>query len=79
MCLGAAGGQTTWHPDVEQDVLLETQLLFPSHCTDCVKRADTTAAAALLSDCKKTGDNGCRSSSDTSGIPQVAVVAVTLL
>lgn len=21
VCLGAAGGQTTWHPDVEQDVL----------------------------------------------------------
>lgn len=38
VCLGAAGGQTTWHPDVEQDVLLETKLLFPANCTYFVKR-----------------------------------------
>lgn len=38
MCvyLGAAGGQTTWHPDVEQEVQLETKLLFPTNCTDSV-------------------------------------------
>lgn len=26
--LGAAGGQATWHPDVEHEVLLEAKLLF---------------------------------------------------
>ena len=39
MCLGAAGGQATWHPDVEQKVLLEAQLLFPTNCTPLVKQA----------------------------------------
>lgn len=33
VCLGAAGGQATWHPDVEQEVPLETPLLFPTNCT----------------------------------------------
>lgn len=43
MCvyLGAAGVQTTWHPDVEPEVLLETQLLLPTNYTDFVKPADT--------------------------------------
>lgn len=44
VCLGAAGGRTTWHPDVEQDVLLKTRLLFPTNCTDFAKRADAAVA-----------------------------------
>lgn len=38
VCLGPAGGQATWHPDVEHEVLLKTQLLFPTNCTTFVKQ-----------------------------------------
>lgn len=52
VCLGAVGGQTTWHPDVEQDVLAGNKAIVSYQPAQqrFVQRRDSniTAPAAVV-------------------------------
>lgn len=50
VCLGAAGGQTTWHPDVEQDVLAGNKAIvsYQPARQRFVQRRDSNITAAVV-------------------------------